>query len=143
MNEVYMFADFCNRYFKKYKYIIDILEKHKDEDGLSRISQSDIARKLNVSPSLISKCIRRLERSDKCVEKIEAGLYKVNQTDMIKDGPQRKFLEYSTAIIKDIKFLKLSIEERAIALGMSKEEIIMVNGYWGEFTKGLNELNKK
>lgn len=38
MNEAYMFVDFCNRYFKKYKYIIDILEKYKDEDGLSRIS---------------------------------------------------------------------------------------------------------
>lgn len=141
MNEAYMFADFCNRYFKKYKYIIDILEKHKDEDGFSKISQSDIARKLNVTPSLVSKCIRRLERSDKCLEKIESGLYKVNHTDLIKYGPQRKFLEYFTAIIKDLKFLNLSIEERAIILGMSKEEVIMSNGYWGEFVKELNELN--
>lgn len=132
-----MFADFCNRYFKKYKNIINIIDKHKGDDEISKISQSDIAKKLNISPSLVSKCIRRLERSDKCIEKIKAGLYKVNHIDLIKYGPQRKFLEYSSAIMKDTNFLKLSIEERATILGMSKEEVIMANGYWVEFIKEL------
>lgn len=143
MKEAYIFADFCNRYFRKYKDIINIINSDKDINGISRVYQSEIAKKLNISPSLVSKCIIRLERSGKCVEKLKPGLYKVNHTDLIKQGPQGKFLKYCAEILKDIKFLDLRIEERATILEMSKEEVIMVNGYWGELIKELKSYESK
>lgn len=137
MNEAYIFADFCNKNFKKYKDIINIIDTNKDDNGISRISQSEIANKLNISSSLVSKCIRRLEISDRCIEKLKPGLYKINHTDLIKYGPQQKFLKYCAEILKDIKFVYLTIKERANILEMSEEEVKMLNGYWCEFIKEL------
>ncbi len=138
-NQDTILIDFCNRYFKKYKDIVEIIENNKDCTGISKISQSEIAVQLGINTSLVSKCIRRLERSDKCIEKIKPSVYKVNHTDLIKYGPCQKFLKYCLAVAKYDGFLNLKCEERASITGMSKEEIIMVNGYWAEFSKELQE----
>ena len=94
---------------------------------------------LGISPSLVSKCIRRLERSDKCIEKIKTSVYKVNHTDLINCGPCQKFLKYCLAVAKYYNFLNLKCEERAKILCMSKDEIIIANGYWIEFNKELQD----
>jgi Mn-dependent DtxR family transcriptional regulator len=60
MDEANIFIDFCNRYFKKYKDIVNVIDSNKDINGIGKISQNEIALKLNISPSLVSKCIRRL-----------------------------------------------------------------------------------
>ncbi|MCE5221186.1 MAG: winged helix-turn-helix transcriptional regulator [Clostridium sp.] len=116
-------------YFKKYKDILDIIDSQKDIDNMSRISQKEIANTLGISQTLVSKCIVRLERSDKCIEKIKAGVYKVNHTDTIKYGPFNKFLKYITSIMKDNNIIKLRDDEQAEILNMTCDEIKMVRGY--------------
>lgn len=73
---------FYNNFFKKYEDIINAIYSKQDIDGLSRISQKEIAEILNVSSATISKSIRRLERSDKCIEKIKPGVYQINHMNI-------------------------------------------------------------
>ena len=63
---------------KKYQEILDIIDSKKDSDNVSRISQKEIANTLRISQTLVSKCIIRLENSDRCIEKVKSGMYKVN-----------------------------------------------------------------
>lgn len=118
-----------DEYFKKYQDILDIIDSKKDSDNISRISQKEIANTLRISQTLVSKCIIRLENSDKCIEKIKSGIYKVNHADAKKYGPFNKFLKYVTAIMKDSDILKLRDDEQAEILKMTCDEIKMVRGY--------------
>ena len=85
---------FYENYFLKYDEIIILLEEHKGYDGLCRVSQSKIANVMNVSSSQVAKCIKRLIRTDNCIEKIGPGVYKVCQTDLLHYGPYRIFYKY-------------------------------------------------
>lgn len=133
--EILKFKNFYNKYFKKYSDIIKVIDDNKDINGLSKISQKEIAERLTISPSLVSKCIKRLERSDKCIEKVKPSIYKVNHIDMINYGPYPKFLKYLLSVSKYDQFLELTWEEKAKILSFSKEEVIMANAYLIEYAK--------
>lgn len=115
--------------FEKYQKIMDILIDNKDNDGLIRISQKDIAKKLEISQALVSKCMTRLERSDKCIEKITPGVYKVNHTDLIKYGPVGKIISYCKSAIDNKELMHMSLKEQSNLLGISIDEIKMILGY--------------
>lgn len=131
--EIERLNKFYNKYFKKYEEIIDVIKENTTQAGLSYISQKDIASRLNISQSLVSKCIIRLERSDKCIEKIKRNTYKVNHNDLKKYGPYTRFLKYYIAVLKHDEFLNFSWEEKSRILGFSKDEVIMANGYFIDY----------
>gem|GEM_PF-5193232 len=108
---------------------MNIIDSKKDVNCISIISQKEIANMLNISQALVSKCIKRLETSDKCIEKIKTGVYKINHIDAKKYGPFNKFLKYISKIIKDEDILKLGDDEQAELLKMTCDEIRMVRGY--------------
>ena len=126
--------------FYKYQMIIDYLIDIANEDGLSRTSQKEIGDSIGISTSLVSKCLRRLERSDLCVEKISPGVYKVNKTDTFKNGPYKKVLIYLLAITRRPDLIRLKYEEQAKLLKMSKEEIEMVRGYLSGYISHLGAV---
>lgn len=126
---------FYNDYFKKYQDIINVINDNKDISGISVISQKEIAEKLNISQTLVSKCLIRLEKSDKCIEKIKSGVYRVNHIDMKKYGVYPKAIKYIYSALRFDFFLEFSWEEKAELLRMSVDEVIMINGYWIEFVK--------
>ena len=113
--------------------IIILLEEFKGDDRLCRISQSRIVDVMNVSLSQVSKCIKRLIRTDNCIEKIAPGIYKVNKTDLLNYGPHRIFDKYFKLAVSSKGFLKKSWEEKAKLIGCSKDEIIMADGYYKMF----------
>lgn len=135
LNEI--FNNYYNNYFKKYQDIIDIMNDNKDVNSICNITQKEIANKLDISQSLVSKCLIKLEISDKCIEKLEPGIYKINHTDMKKYGLYPKVIKYIYAVMKYKDFLEFKLEERAEMLKISKDEVIMANGYWVEFTKSF------
>lgn len=135
LNEI--FDNYYNNYFKKYQDIVDIMNDNKDINFICNITQKEIAEKLNISQTLVSKCLIRLEQSDKCIEKLEPGVYKINHIDMKKYGVYPKVIKYIYAAMKYKDFLEFKWEEKAEMLRMSKDEVIMANGYWIEFAKGI------
>lgn len=127
--------EFYELYFKKYQNIIDIMKLECDEKSICVITQKEIAVKLNYSQGLISKCLRRLERSDKCIEKIKPGIYKLNHIDMKKYGPFAKFITYLIGITKHEDFLNIKCIDRGILTNMSRDEAIMAHYYFVEYIK--------
>lgn len=116
--------------------IIEVLMDNQGADGLSRISQKDIASKIDRSPSCVSKTIRKLEKHDKCIERIAPSVYKVNHKDVINYGPFPKVKEYVKAIEKDPEIIMKTFKEQSELINMSIEDIQMVQGYiYGAFGK--------
>lgn len=118
------------------KKIIEILINNQCEDGLSRISQNDIATQINRSPSCVSKTLRKLEKHDKCIEKIAPAVYKVNHEDIISYGVFPKIFKYYNIIVKHPEVILKPYKEQSEITNMSIEDIKMVRGYiYGAYGK--------
>ena len=133
---------FYEDYFRKYQDIIDIMKSECDKNNICKINQKYIALRLSCSQGLISKCLRRLERSDRCIEKMKSGEYKVNHTNTKEYGPFKKFILYITEIVNNKSFLEVNLSDRAEILEISYDEVKMVHYYFVEFYthKYLGEL---
>ena len=125
-----------------YYYIIILLEEFKGDDRLCIISHSRIAEVMNISLSQVYKCIKRLIRTDNCIEKIGPGVYKVCQTDLLHYGPYRIFYKYFKLAMSSQEFMKKSWNEKAKVIGCSKDEIIMADGYYKLFWSENFEMVK-
>ncbi|MGL5351867.1 MAG: hypothetical protein ACRDA5_00930 [Clostridium sp.] len=121
---------FYKEYFQKYEDIINFTKESRDSENICKISQKEIAHKLNISQSLVSKCLIRLERIDKCIVKIKPGIYKINHIDMINFGPYSMFSKYVKAAIKDSNFLDLKTKEKATIINGCDEDVIMCIQYF-------------
>lgn len=119
--------------FVKYQEIINVLIGNKGDDGLCRVSQKEIGSKVKISQALVSKCLIRLERSDKCIEKLSPGVYKVNHDNILKYGPLAKVLKYCVAVKNDESIIIMRYDEQAKLLHMTVDEIKMIWGYLGNY----------
>lgn len=126
--------------FVKYQEIINVLLDNKSDDGLCRVSQKEIGNKVKISQALVSKCLIRLERSDKCIEKLSPGVYKVNHDNILKHGPLAKVLKYCAAANNDESIMSMRYDEQAKLLDMKVDEIKMIWGYLGNYN-AFNEYN--
>ena len=61
---------------------------------------------MNISLSQVYKCIKRLIRTDNCIEKIPPVVYKVNETDLLNNGPYRIFNKYFKLAMSSQGFMK-------------------------------------
>lgn len=119
--------------FVKYQEIINVLIDNKGDDGLCRASQKEIASRVKISQALVSKCLIRLERSDKCIEKLSSGVYKVNHDNILKHGPLVKVLKYCAAANNEGSIMSMRYDEQAKLLDMTVDEIKMIWGYLGNY----------
>lgn len=120
--------------FMKYQNIINYMKEKKDEDNICNVSQIEIAKALGISQTLVSKCLIRLERSDECIVKLKPGIYLIKHTDMVHYGPFKKVMDYCIETQKNPNISSLSYIEQGKLLGMSSDEIKMVNGYIQTFS---------
>lgn len=77
----------------------------------------------------ISKMIRKLEKYDKCIEKIAPGIYRVNQSDIINYGPISRLQKYTKIILNNPEIFTRSLEEQSILTNLSIQDIKMIHGY--------------
>lgn len=126
---------FYNKYFKKYEEIVRVVGDRAGTDNYSLISQKEIAKELNISQSLVSKCLIRLERIDRCIEKVAPSVYKVNHIDMRKYGPYAMFIKYVAAFVRDINFIDLKATERADIINGCEDDVIMCAQYFNLFSE--------
>jgi hypothetical protein len=119
--------------FVKYQEIINVLKENKCDDGLCRVSQKEIGSKVKISQALVSKCLIRLEKSDKCIEKLSPGVYKVNHDNILKQGPLVKVLKYCAAANNDESIMSMRYDEQGKLLDMTVDEIKMIWGYLGNY----------
>lgn len=68
-----------------YKAVVDVLMNKQNTDSLSRVSQMEIAKELDVSQTNVSHRLKVLEKFN-IIKKIQPGMYQVMDKDM-KDSP--------------------------------------------------------
>lgn len=71
---------------KGYKNIVDVLIQHKNEQGISVISQKQLAEAVNLSQTAVSKKLKVLIKYGS-IEKVKAGEYKVIHEQFIEHSP--------------------------------------------------------
>lgn len=88
---------------------------------------------MNISLSQVYKCIKRLIRTDNCIEKIPPVVYKVNETDLLNNGPYRIFNKYFKLAMSSQGFMKKYCDEKTKVIIFTKFEIIITDEYYKIF----------
>lgn len=65
--------------------LLHIIETHKDEDGVCRLSQKEIGKHMGKSPTRVSQIIKAINREKKSIKK-EYGGYVVDYENMAVPG---------------------------------------------------------
>ncbi|GKX32353.1 hypothetical protein SH1V18_48330 [Vallitalea longa] len=113
----------------KYPLIIKVLLEHKNDEGVSCISQKEIAKRIGLTQTAISKYLSRLEHIDKCIEKISPAKYFVYRENMLQYGPVSKVIKFHNLAISNKGFLLLDFEKQVIKLGFTKEATLIAKHY--------------
>lgn len=68
----------------KHLLLLKIFEEVKDKNGLSNISQKEVAELMDISPSLVSKKLKLLIKYG-AIEKVKSGQYKVIDKNKVQN----------------------------------------------------------
>ena len=71
---------------------VNLLAEVRDENGISRITQQEIARQMNRSPAWVKKAIKRLNTEDLCIESIGRGEYRLLYDNLRSQGVFSKII---------------------------------------------------
>ena len=88
MNYESLFADSL----KLHQQLVDIFVEARDENGISLISQPEIAAKIDRSQTWVASAIKRLNTEDTCIELISNGKYKLHYENLLLSGVFSKIL---------------------------------------------------
>lgn len=118
------------RNINSYQKLVNVLLENKNVDGVCRISQSELAQKLEISPTSISVKLRRLQKVDNCIEKVGCGgAYIVNYSNLLEKGPFNKVITFYDEVTQNPEIMVLSYKEQAEYLQFTLYEVQMVWGY--------------
>lgn len=107
----------------KYKIIMDLLEKSKDEFGISRISIATMSRISGYSPTTLSLASRKLMEYDGCIKKVKRGSYIVINSDMMTYGPVSKVFRLYKVWMNELTFFsKYEYNLRVEKSGLTMKE---------------------
>ena len=72
--------------FIKYQTLINTIIEYENEKGICVVSQIELAQKLSLSQTTISKLINRLNVEDMCVEIVSPGKYIIHYKNLLERG---------------------------------------------------------
>lgn len=124
----------------KYPLILKVLIKNRNEDGVSCVSQKEIAKEVRLTQTAISKYLKRLNQYNKCIEKISPGKYIVHKTNMLKYGPVSKVIAFHNEVVKDDNFFDLEFKAQVKNLGFSREAVIMAKHYFIQYISKFDKF---
>ncbi|MBM7586106.1 DNA-binding Lrp family transcriptional regulator [Bacillus pakistanensis] len=109
-----------NRMIYEYGQLLEMIEKEEYPDGVSYISQYELAKRINKSTRTVSKRLKYLEQYG-AIKKINAGSYKVLSTN-IENTPFKLVFLVIDHVQKDL-MIKDNYEEQARRIGATIKEI--------------------
>lgn len=69
-----------------HEQLLQTILEYKNEDGICRVSQAEIAKRMKKNQPYIAKAIHRLNAEDNCIEMIKKGEYIVHYTNIRERG---------------------------------------------------------
>ena len=113
-----------------YQQLIEILLEYKDTKGICRVTQTELGQKTGVSPTCISKKLKKLQMVDNCIQKVgSGGAYIVNHSDLLTKGPFVRVITFYNLIMVNPEITMLPYKEQADYLHFTLYEVKMVWGY--------------
>lgn len=114
--------NYGKRYFEKRELLIKLLNERKDENGISKITRTELEKELNISTSNINQTIREINTDEIIIERYE-NFYIVKVNDLFEIPKYKKMAE----IIKKIhsKPEKMYAKENDVAkeLNISRNKL--------------------
>lgn len=117
--------------------MINFLINHSDSNGIIKISQSEVARRLNYSQTRISQLYSRLGYSDPCIVKLRFGVYQIRYTDIKDRGLYTLLLKCIEKIERDESgiidqssdYHSMNTKLKAAYLGITIDEVKILDGF--------------
>jgi len=120
-----------NQSLYEHQLFIDVLLSNISPDGLTYLSQSQIAKQLGKSQSLIGRYINQLNRVDKCITKINRGVYKLHYSDIKNNGVFPIIRRSLTLVMLNSQYyLNLNNKEKALFLGIDVNLVPVIEAYF-------------
>jgi predicted transcriptional regulator len=117
--------------------LVDLLKKNTDKNGAIMMSQTEVARELKCSQSLISQLYTRLSLNDPCIAKISRGVYRLNYSNLADRGLYVTLLKCIEKIERDeageitkySEYHLMNTSLKAAYLGIEKSEVKILDGF--------------
>ncbi|NMM52929.1 winged helix-turn-helix transcriptional regulator [Paenibacillus aquistagni] len=117
-----------NYLVESYAQVINLLLEHKDNEGISRISQSEIARKLGVSQSAIAKRFSNLIKFGAIKKSGYKNAYTVIYVDLFNFSPLGLLFKLIILLDKNPEIIN-DYYKQAELLNVSYHDIQIARGY--------------
>ena len=75
-----------------HEQLLKVVLEYKCNDGICRVSQAEIAKRMGKNHTYVVKAIKRLNAEDNCIEMIKNGEYIVHYTNIRERGVFPKIL---------------------------------------------------
>ncbi len=69
-----------------HKIMLSTILEYKNKDGICRVSQMEISKKIHKNHPWVQKAIKRLNAEDNCIEMVKKGEYIIHYTNIEERG---------------------------------------------------------
>ena len=92
------------RYFEKREKLIELLNRCKDENGISKITRTELEKELGVNTSCLNQTIREINEDNMVIEKT-GNYYKVNVTGLFEIEKYKEMSRIITLLLSEPKLM--------------------------------------
>lgn len=92
------------RYFEKREKLIELLNRCKDENGISKITRAELEKELGVNTSCLNQTIREINEDNTVIEKA-GNYYKVNATGLFEIEKYKEMSRIITLLLSEPKLM--------------------------------------
>jgi len=114
---------------ENHQNLVNILLDAKNKDGISQLSQPEMAKLMNRSQTWVVKAIKRLNTEDTCIEMIAPGKYVVHYTNIYMRGVFSEILKLTITISQDVEMFFLRDEIISKKYGIKVKTVQMFKSY--------------
>lgn len=109
--------------------LVDTLLEFKGEDGICRVTQTELSQLMDISPSRISQAIQQLNTEECCIKRLGMGKYIVNYRDILKNGTFARISDLIEEACLHPELIKTPDKEIAKTHGLNIKTVQMFKTY--------------
>jgi len=127
-----------------HQHLVDVVASFRDMHGVSHISQQEMGKLINRSPTCIRNAIKRLNTENLCVEFLSPGKYVVHYDNILAQGVFHKIFNLLLCCLIDGRFIKeiYNMKDKDVACkhNIKLKTVQMFRTYLRDFVKqAMNE----
>ena len=126
--------------YSNHQKLVDTILEFKDEDGICRISQPELARLLNKSQTWVCSAIKQINTEDTCIEMVGTGKYVIHYNDLLSKGVFSEIATLIETFLENPEILNIQDLKIAEAGNIKLKTVQMFKAY---FRSGRKQFAKE